>query len=186
MYGKVLTKFSFVRFGNVLRSSGSVVPIFEEQIKRGGPVLVTHPEVNRYFMSIEEAASLVIQSAALSEGGEIFLLDMGDPIKILDLAKQMINLSGYKLKDKYNLSGDIEIKFTGLRKGEKLYEELLIEQNSLKTRHPLIYKSYEIIKDFPRLNKKISELIKNLKDFKNEESLELLLEIVPEWHPPEN
>ena len=141
-----LTKFCFVRFGNVLRSSGSVVPIFEEQIKKGGPLLVTHPEINRYFMSIEEAASLVIQAAALSKGGEIFLLDMGDPIKIVDLAKQMINLSGYSLKDDNNLSGDIEIKFTGLRKGEKLYEELLIEKNSRKTKHPFIFESSEKIK----------------------------------------
>ncbi len=184
MNGKESTKFSFVRFGNVLRSSGSVVPIFEEQIKKGGPLLVTHPEINRYFMSIEEAASLVIQAAALSKGGEIFLLDMGDPIKIVDLAKQMINLSGYKVKDKNNLSGDIEIKFTGLRKGEKLYEELLIEKNSKKTKHPLIFESFEKSKNYLIINTKIEALIDNLLDLKNKESLKFLSEIVPEWKTP--
>ena len=182
--GKESTKFSFVRFGNVLRSSGSVVPIFEEQIKKGGPLLVTHPEINRYFMSIEEAASLVIQAAALSRGGEIFLLDMGEPIKIVDLAKQMINLSGYKLKDENNLSGDIEIKFTGLRKGEKLYEELLIEKNSKKTKHPLIFESSEKSKNYLNINSKIEELIRTLLELEIKESLKLLSEIVPEWKTP--
>tara|TARA_Y100000589_G_C27199325_1_gene648728 strand:- start:4961 stop:6850 length:1890 start_codon:yes stop_codon:yes gene_type:complete len=179
-------KFSLVRFGNVLRSSGSVVPIFEKQIRKGGPLLVTHPDINRYFMTIEEAASLVIQSAALSKGGDIFLLDMGEPIKILDLAKKMINLSGYFIKDETKLDGDIEIKFTGLRKGEKLYEELLIEKNSEKTKHPLIFKSSEKVLDYALIDDQINQLIKYLFNFNKEEVFKILSKIVPEWNYAEN
>ncbi|NRQ22364.1 nucleoside-diphosphate sugar epimerase/dehydratase [Marinobacterium sp. xm-m-312] len=132
------TCFSMVRFGNVLGSSGSVVPLFNEQIHKGGPITVTHPEVNRYFMTIPEAASLVIQAGSLAQGGEVFVLDMGEPIKIAQLAKNMIRLSGLTLKSEQETDGDIEIVYTGLRPGEKLYEELLIGDDVIPTPHPKI------------------------------------------------
>jgi FlaA1/EpsC-like NDP-sugar epimerase len=137
------TKFSIVRFGNVLGSSGSVVESFSSQIKMGGPVTLTHPEVTRYFMTIPEAAELVIQSSYMTTGGEVFVLDMGAPIRIYDLAVKMIYLSGHLVKDDLNPSGDIEIQITGLRPGEKLYEELLIGSNPIPTDHPRIIKAHE-------------------------------------------
>ncbi|MGO1283104.1 MAG: polysaccharide biosynthesis protein, partial [Psychrobacter sp.] len=138
------TCFSMVRFGNVLGSSGSVVPLFTKQIEQGGPITITHPEITRYFMTIPEAASLVIQAGAMAFGGEVFVLDMGAPVKIVDLAKRMIRLTGCELKDDDNPDGDIEIIFTGLRPGEKLYEELIIgEDNIEKTFHPLIMQAME-------------------------------------------
>ena len=130
--------FSMVRFGNVLDSSGSVVPLFKRQLRAGGPLTVTHPKVTRYFMTISEAASLVLQAGSLAKGGEVFVLDMGLPIKILDLAKTMIRVSGLNIKDEGNPSGDISIKFTGLRPGEKLYEELLVGSDAKNTKHPKI------------------------------------------------
>ena len=137
------TQISIVRFGNVLGSSGSVVPLFKKQIAQGGPVTVTHPEVTRYFMTIPEAAQLVIQAGAMGTGGDVFLLDMGESVKIADLAKQMIRLSGFKPIDDKGI-GDIAIQFTGLRPGEKLYEELLIDtENVEKTKHERILKSFE-------------------------------------------
>ena len=137
------TQISIVRFGNVLGSSGSVVPLFKKQIEKGGPVTVTHPEVTRYFMTIPEAAQLVIQAGAMGTGGDVFLLDMGEPVKIVDLAKQMIRLSGFRPVDDQGI-GDIQIQFTGLRPGEKLYEELLIDQENVeKTGHERILKSFE-------------------------------------------
>lgn len=139
----VSTIFSIVRFGNVLGSSGSVVPRFREQIEAGGPVTVTHPDVTRYFMTIPEAAQLVIQAGAMARGGEVFVLDMGEPIKILDLARTMIVMMGYSLRDKNNPDGDIEIVFSGLRPGEKLYEELLIGEQCIGTRHPKIMQANE-------------------------------------------
>ncbi|ATO19212.1 polysaccharide biosynthesis protein [Acinetobacter sp. LoGeW2-3] len=140
---KPKTQISIVRFGNVLGSSGSVVPLFKKQISQGGPVTVTHPEVTRYFMTIPEAAQLVIQAGAMGTGGDVFLLDMGEPVKIIDLAKQMIRLSGLRPVDENGI-GDIEVQFTGLRRGEKLYEELLIDQENVKkTFHERILKSYE-------------------------------------------
>lgn len=135
--GNTNTIFSMVRFGNVLGSSGSVAPLFRQQIQAGGPVTVTHPDIIRYFMSIPEAAQLVLQASAMAEGGEIFLLDMGEPVKIVDLAKRMIRLSGAKIKGEGDVQG-IEIAYTGLRPGEKLYEELLISGASKTTRHPQI------------------------------------------------
>ena len=137
------TIFSMVRFGNVLDSSGSVVPRFREQIRSGGPITVTHPEITRYFMTIPEASELVIQAGALGHGGDVFVLDMGEPIKILDLARKMISLSGYTEKAESSLDGDIEIQFTGLRPGEKLYEELLIGENASGTCHPKINRAVE-------------------------------------------
>ncbi len=137
------TVFSMVRFGNVLGSSGSVVPLFREQIKNGGPVTVTHPEMVRYFMTIPEAAKLVIQAGAIGTGGDVFVLDMGEPVKIVDLATRMIHLSGLEIKDEDRPNGDIEIEFSGLRPGEKLYEELLIGSNVAGTQHPGILRAEE-------------------------------------------
>ena len=137
------TKMTMVRFGNVIGSSGSAVPLFQRQIKEGGPVTVTHPDIVRYFMSIPEAAELVIQAGAMGEGGDVFVLDMGEPVKIVELAKRLINLSGMDLIDEKNPEGDIEIIFTGLRPGEKLYEELLIGGNVSPTEHKKILKAQE-------------------------------------------
>ena len=138
------TTISMVRFGNVLGSSGSVVPLFNKQIAAGGPITLTHPEVTRYFMTIPEAAQLVIQAGAMAHGGEVFVLDMGEPVKIMDLAKRMIMLSGLKVKDQNNPNGDIEIVIAGLRPGEKLYEELIIDGDNIeKTQHPLIMRARE-------------------------------------------
>ena len=138
------TKISMVRFGNVLGSSGSVVPLFTKQIAQGGPITVTHPEVTRYFMTIPEAANLVIQAGAMAKGGEVFVLDMGKPVKIVDLARRMIHLSGYEVKDNVNPNGEIEIIFNGLRPGEKLYEELIIGDDNIEpTQHSLIMQARE-------------------------------------------
>jgi FlaA1/EpsC-like NDP-sugar epimerase len=137
------TRFTMVRFGNVLGSSGSVVPRFRQQIRDGEPITLTHPEVTRYFMTIPEAAQLVIQAGAMAKGGDVFVLDMGQPVKIMDLARRMVELSGLTVKDEQNPEGDIEIAVTGLRPGEKLYEELLIGDNPKPTMHPRIMKAHE-------------------------------------------
>ena len=137
------TRFTMVRFGNVLDSSGSVIPLFREQIRRGGPVTVTHPQITRYFMTIPEAAQLVLQAGALGQGGDVFVLDMGSPVQITDLAKKMIHLSGFSVRDDRNPRGDIAIEFTGLRPGEKLYEELLIGENASATEHSRILSARE-------------------------------------------
>jgi FlaA1/EpsC-like NDP-sugar epimerase len=137
------TCFSMVRFGNVLGSSGSVVPLFRKQIAAGGPITLTHKDVTRYFMTIPEAAQLVIQAGAMAEGGDVFVLDMGEPIRIYDLAVRMIELSGLSVRSDDGLTGDVAIKVTGLRPGEKLYEELLIGNSPSLTRHPLIMKAHE-------------------------------------------
>jgi len=158
MNKKGKTKMSIVRFGNVIGSSGSAIPLFQKQIKDGGPITVTHPEVVRYFMSIPEAAELVIQAGAMGEGGDVFVLDMGEPVKILELAKRLINLSGMELIDKDNLEGDIEIKFTGLRPGEKLFEELLIGENVSATDHKRILKAKEEFLPFDELEEYLIDL----------------------------
>lgn len=137
------TRFTMVRFGNVLGSSGSVIPLFHEQIRRGGPVTVTHPNITRYFMTIPEASQLVIQAGSMGEGGDVFVLDMGEPVKIAELAEKMIHLSGLSVRSAENPQGDIAIEFTGLRPGEKLYEELLIGDNVSPTEHPMIMRANE-------------------------------------------
>ena len=178
------TIFSSVRFGNVIGSSGSVIPKFKKQIINGGPITITHKDIVRYFMTIEEAAQLVLQAAFLAKGGEIFLLDMGDPVKIFDLAKQMLYLNGYSVKDEENTNGDIEIVKIGLRPGEKLYEELLISGKSLPTEHPLIYidedESEFINNSLLREKLLLFEAsMKNCQDSEN--TLKILAELVPEW-----
>ena len=175
------TNFSIVRFGNVLGSSGSVVPMFQEQINQGGPITLTHPEIIRYFMSIKEAVELVLQASALEKNGDILLLDMGDPVKIIDLAKQMISLNGLSIKDEINKKGDIEIINIGLRPGEKLYEELLIDKKSQKTSHPLIYRGIESAPNLNEIENKLIPLEKELNLFNKEQCLKILKTIVPEW-----
>ena len=150
--------FSMVRFGNVLGSSGSVVPLFRRQLAAGGPLTVTHPEVTRYFMTLSEAAQLVLQAGAMGTGGDVFVLDMGEPVKILDLAHRMIQLSGMKVRDAAHPDGDIEIAVNGLRPGEKLYEELLIGENPSPTVHPRIMKAHEDYLDWPTLEKHLEAL----------------------------
>ena len=152
------TIFSMVRFGNVLGSSGSVIPLFQEQLERGGPVTVTHAEMVRYFMTIPEAASLVIQAGAMAKGGEVFVLDMGEPVKIIDLARNMIRLAGRTLRDKDHPAGEIEIQITGTRPGEKLYEELLISSDSTTTEHASIGLSREPFESWNLLEAKLDRL----------------------------
>ena len=146
------TRFTMVRFGNVLGSSGSVVPLFRQQIANGGPITVTDPKIIRYFMTISEAAELVIQAGAMGEGGDVFVLDMGEPVSILEMAKRMIHLSGHHEKDEGNPDGDIEIVYTGLRPGEKLYEELLIGKQVLETEHQKIMRAQELVIPWTQLN----------------------------------
>ena len=176
-------RFTMVRFGNVLGSSASVVPLFREQIEKGGPVTVTDPEVVRYFMSIPEAAELVIQAGSLAEGGEVFLLDMGEPIKIFELAEKMIKLSGLEPYNPETKEGDIEIIFSGLRDGEKLYEELLIGNDSTKTRHRLIYKAEEESIRWKELESLIQEFNKALSNRDEEKIYELLKKTISGYEP---
>ncbi len=152
------TKFTMVRFGNVLGSSGSVVPKFRQQIRDGGPITLTHADVTRYFMTIPEAAQLVIQAGAMAKGGDVFVLDMGEPVKIMDLARRIIELSGLTVRDDANPDGDIEIEVTGLRPGEKLYEELLIGDNPQPTSHPRIMKAREDYLPWSELEQKLQAL----------------------------
>ncbi len=175
------TKFSIVRFGNVLESSGSVVPLFKKQIKKGGPVTVTDKEVIRYFMTLSEAAQLVIQAATLSNGGELYLLDMGKPVNIYELAKRMIKLSGKTIKDSENLNGEIEIVETGLRPGEKLFEELLVNSTAIPTKYPLIYEAKDdiILPDNFEIN--LTSIENSLESQDEETVLNKLSELVPLW-----
>lgn len=177
------TCFAMVRFGNVLGSSGSVVPLFREQIRGGGPVTVTDPEMTRYFMTIPEAAQLVIQAGAMAEGGEVFLLDMGEPVKIVDLARSMIELSGRTVRDNDNPEGDVEIHFVGTRPGEKLFEELLIGENPQPTRHPRIFKATENSIDAAELRACLEKLTKLIADQEAEEVRELLMTVVEGFTP---
>ena len=177
------TRFSMVRFGNVLESSGSVVPLFREQIRHGGPVTVTHPEVTRYFMTIPEAAQLVIQASAMAEGGDVFVLDMGRSIRIADLARRMIQLSGNTVKDDENPNGDIEIRYTGLRPAEKLYEELLIGNSVTGTQHPMILRAVEHAPPWPEVAAILDRLSASLRRFDCKAVLDTLCEAVREYEP---
>lgn len=168
------TKFSMVRFGNVLDSSGSVVPKFREQIKSGGPITVTHPEITRYFMTMSEAAQLVLQASALAKGGDVFVLEMGEPVKILNLAYEMAFLSGRPIKTADNPNGTIEIQFTGLRAGEKLYEELLIGNNCEGTIHPRIMRANEDFIPLTLLNTIMHKLKHTLDTFNHKEAYEVI------------
>ncbi|WP_223456238.1 MULTISPECIES: polysaccharide biosynthesis protein [unclassified Pseudomonas] len=154
------TRFTMVRFGNVLGSSGSVIPLFHKQIKSGGPLTVTHPKITRYFMTIPEAAQLVIQAGSMGQGGDVFVLDMGEPVRIVELAEKMIHLSGLSVRSEKNPHGDISIEFTGLRPGEKLYEELLIGDNVAATQHPMIMTANEDYLSWDVLKVKLSELLR--------------------------
>lgn len=176
-YNKISkTDFVAVRFGNVLGSNGSVIPLFREQIEAGGPVTVTHPDIIRYFMLIPEAVSLVLQAGAFAEGGEIFILDMGSPVKIRELAENLIRLSGYKVGE------DIEIKYTGLRDGEKLYEELLIAEEGIqKTQNDLIYIAKPIEIDSDKLFGQLTSLGEGIENFTRTEIIEKISEIVPTY-----
>ena len=177
------TRFSMVRFGNVLGSSGSVVPLFRKQIKDGGPITLTDERITRYFMTIPEAAQLVIQAGAMASGGDVFVLDMGEPVRIADLARRMLELSGLALKDAANPNGDIEITVTGLRPGEKLYEELLIGDNPLPTSHPRIMKAHEDFLPWDALQAKLSDLGLAL-DANNVPLIRTLLkDLVPGYQP---
>lgn len=177
------TCLSMVRFGNVLGSSGSVVPLFRQQIEAGGPVTITHEDVTRYFMSIPEAAQLVIQAGAMAKGGEVFVLNMGDPVRIQDLARQMIELSGLTVKEEDNPDGDIEIEVVGLRPGEKLYEELLIGNAPEPTTHARILKANEQMKPLALLEADLARMTDAIRANDAELTRALLREIVPEFEP---
>lgn len=177
------TRFSMVRFGNVLGSSGSVVPQFRRQIEQGGPIRLTHRDITRYFMTIPEAAQLVIQAGALANGGEVFLLDMGKPVRILDLARTMIELAGREVRDDNNPTGDIEIVEVGLRPGEKLYEELLIDEEARPTRHSMIMEARESFTNADALDPLLVALETALDDGDANRALGVLRTLVPEYRP---
>ncbi len=177
------TCFSMVRFGNVLGSSGSVVPLFEKQIEQGGPVTLTHKDIIRYFMTIPEASQLVIQAGAMAKGGDVFVLDMGDPVKIYDLATRMIKLCGLSVKDESNPDGDIAIFITGLRPGEKLYEELLIGEKVFATSHPRIMTAHEVMLSWQELNEYLQQLDEACVKFDHDQIRNILLKIPTGFQP---
>ncbi len=177
------TCFTMVRFGNVLDSSGSVIPLFKSQIKDGGPVTVTHSDVERYFMTIPEAVELVIQAGAIAEGGEVFVLDMGKPVLIYDLAVKMIKLSGLQVLDENNPDGDIEIQYSGLRPGEKLYEELLVDGNFTFTENKLIMRAEEEMISWDKLEPILTKIKDAAFNSDTEKLYKLLHQLVPEYKP---
>lgn len=177
------TRFTMVRFGNVLGSSGSVIPLFHKQIKSGGPLTVTHPKITRYFMTIPEAAQLVIQAGSMGQGGDVFVLDMGEPVKIVELAEKMIHLSGLSIRSERNPHGDIAIEFTGLRPGEKLYEELLIGDNVVATRHPMIMSAHEDYLAWDELKERLQGLLVAISDDDYGRVRQLLRETVLGYAP---
>ncbi|TFY92014.1 polysaccharide biosynthesis protein [Pseudomonas kairouanensis] len=177
------TRFTMVRFGNVLGSSGSVIPLFHKQIKSGGPLTVTHPKITRYFMTIPEAAQLVIQAGSMGQGGDVFVLDMGEPVKIIELAEKMVHLSGLSVRSDKNPQGDISIEFTGLRAGEKLYEELLIGDNVVATQHPMIMSASEDHLSWDVLKGKLNELLVAVDEDDYASIRELLRDTVSGYSP---
>ena len=177
------TTFSMVRFGNVLGSSGSVIPLFKKQIIEGGPVTVTDKKIIRYFMTVNEAVELTIQAGAMGTGGDVFVLDMGKPVKIKELAEKLIRLSGLTVRDEINPTGDIEIKYTGLRAGEKLYEELLIGDNVSETENPLIMRAKEDKYDWDKLKLMLDKLVLANDGYDHKNVREILIEIVPGYKP---
>ena len=188
--GEHNTCFTMVRFGNVLDSSGSVIPLFKKQIRDGGPITVTHSNVVRYFMTIPEAVELVIQSGAMSKGGEVFVLDMGEPVRIYDLAVKMIQLSGLVVLDEQNPNGDIEIKYTGLRPGEKLYEELLVDGRFSMTENKLIRRAEEGMIEWDQLEQILLEIEENIKVLQTHDDkvklFQLIKKLVPQFSPQTN
>ncbi|WP_305371093.1 polysaccharide biosynthesis protein [Photobacterium leiognathi] len=180
---KAGTRFCMVRFGNVLGSSGSVIPLFKRQIKEGGPITITHPDIIRYFMTIPEAAQLVIQAGAMGKGGDVFVLDMGEPVKIVDLAENLVKLSGLELKTEDNPFGDIELKYTGLRPGEKLFEELLIGDNVGETDHSRIMTANERFLSLDEYQHILDLLDKACHDFKHEDIRQILLDAPTDFKP---
>jgi FlaA1/EpsC-like NDP-sugar epimerase len=182
-FSRESTRFVMVRFGNVLGSSGSVIPLFRQQIEQGGPLTVTHPDINRYFMTIPEASALVIQAGSMGEGGDVFVLDMGQPVRIVDLAKEMIRLAGLSLRDATDPNGDIEIRYTGLRPGEKLYEELLIGESVSGTRHPMIMRACENMLAWELLQPRLQELELLTRSGKSEALVSLLQQLVDGYQP---
>jgi FlaA1/EpsC-like NDP-sugar epimerase len=180
----VPTIFSMVRFGNVLGSSGSVVPLFKAQITSGGPITVTHRDITRYFMTIPEAAQLVIQATAMAKGGEVFVLDMGQPVRIMDLARSMVRLSGLTVRDAQDPDGDIEIVETGLRPGEKLYEELLIGDNPEPTNHPRILRAREKLWSWPETKQALNEIDAVIRGSGDPLAMmRIIARLVPEYRP---
>ncbi|MBI6898025.1 polysaccharide biosynthesis protein [Pseudomonas putida] len=177
------TRFTMVRFGNVLGSSGSVIPLFRQQIKSGGPLTVTHPKITRYFMTIPEAAQLVIQAGSMGLGGDVFVLDMGEPVKIVELAEKMVHLSGLSVRSERNPTGDIAIEFTGLRPGEKLYEELLIGDNVEATRHPMIMSAHEDYLAWEILKERLDQLVGAVSADDYARVRQLLREVVSGYSP---
>ncbi|HEK1688073.1 TPA: polysaccharide biosynthesis protein [Pseudomonas putida] len=177
------TRFTMVRFGNVLGSSGSVIPLFHKQIQAGGPLTVTHPNITRYFMTIPEAAQLVIQAGSMGQGGDVFVLDMGEPVKIVELAEKMIHLSGLSIRSEHNPHGDIAIEFSGLRPGEKLYEELLIGDNVEATPHPMIMSAHEDYLQWDVLKERLQALLKAVENDDYARVRQLLRETVSGYAP---
>ena len=177
------TRISMVRFGNVLGSSGSVVPLFRTQISHGGPITITHKEITRYFMTLSEAAQLVIHAGSMGNGGDVYLLDMGEPVKIIDLAHRMVTLSGLSVRDQNTPDGDIEIKVIGLRPGEKLYEELLIGNNPSPTTHPRIFKANDHFIPWSMLEPELNNLIHNIKTDNIKGIKQILKKLIPEYKP---
>jgi FlaA1/EpsC-like NDP-sugar epimerase len=181
--GDQRTRFTMVRFGNVLGSSGSVVPLFRQQIKDGGPITLTHADITRYFMTIPEAAQLVIQAGAMASGGDVFVLDMGEPVRIIDLARRMVELSGLSVRDDSNPDGEIEIQVSGLRPGEKLYEELLIGDNPLPTHHPRIMKAHEDFLPWKQLYERLQAIQAALTSKDIQQLRAILQELVHDYTP---
>ena len=180
------TIFSMVRFGNVINSSGSVVPLFREQIRKKEAITLTHKDITRYFMTIPEAAELVLQASSLAKGGDVFVLDMGESVKIANLARRMIHLMGRTIRSAKNMDGDIEIKITGLRPGEKLYEELLIGEKSFGTEHPKILKAEEVFHSFETIESAMALLRQSWQDYDAQMLKNTLQELVAGYTPQGN